>query len=163
VSGEAVGSADRVCQLEVPPDVLALSTLTRIGYADTFLVDIGRSDRTAEECAREILEGAPPVVRAQLYSGWSMLGLKIGVAASDRSVLGWQVRRRAPDHVLLGAHSRLGMPGELLFKRDGTRLLFATFVQHGNVAARGIWATVEPAHVRMVRRLLDHGGRRLSR
>ena len=41
MSGEAIGSADRVRQVDVPPSVRALSTLTRIDYADTFLVDIG--------------------------------------------------------------------------------------------------------------------------
>ena len=41
MSGEAIGSADRVRQVDVPSSVRALSTLTRIDYADTFLVDIG--------------------------------------------------------------------------------------------------------------------------
>jgi hypothetical protein len=161
VSGEAVGSADRVRQVDVPPSVRALSTLTRIDYTDTFLVDIGPAEHTAEQCAREILEGAPLAIRTQLLSGWSSIGLKIGKAPSNRSVLGWHVRQSTPDCVVLGADSRIGMPGELMFKRDGDTLLFATFVQHGNLVARAVWAAIELAHVRMVRRILDQASRRL--
>jgi hypothetical protein len=162
MSGEAIGSVDRVRQVDVPPSARALSTLTRIDYADTFLVDIGPLEvHTAEEWAREVLEGAPLAIRTKLLSGWSSIGLKVGTGPSDRSVLGWQVRRSTPEHVLLGADSRIGMPGELLFKKDGDTLLFATFVHHGNLIARGLWARVEPAHVRIVRNILDQASRRL--
>ena len=162
MSGEAIGSTDRVRQVEVPTSARALSSLTRIDYADTFLVDAGQlGDRTAEQLAREVLEGAPLAVRTQLLSGWSSIGLKIGKGPSKPSVLGWQVRQSTADYVLLGADSRIGMPGELLFKKDGGTLLFATFVQHGNIIARGVWAMVEPAHVRVVRNILDQASRRL--
>ena len=161
MSGEAIGSADRVRQVDVPASVRALSTLTRIDYADTFLVDIGPSQLTTEQCAREILEGAPLAIRTQLLSGWSSIGLKIGKASSNGSILGWCVRHSTPDFVLLGADSRIGMPGELMFKREGETLLFATLVRHGNVLARAVWAMVEPAHVPMVRRILDQASRRL--
>ena len=48
------------------------------------------------------------------------------------------------------------MPGELLFKRERDALLFATFVQHDNPVARAVWAGVEPVHVPIVRRVLEH-------
>jgi hypothetical protein len=164
MSGEAIGSTDRVRQVDVPPSVRALSTLTRIDYADAFFVDIGASaERTAEQWAREILEGAPLAIRTRLLSGWTSIGLKIGNVPSTRSVLGWQVRQSTPDYVLLGADSRIGMPGELMFKRDGDTLVFATFVHHGNLAARAFWAVIEPAHVRTVRQILDQGSRRVLR
>lgn len=162
MSRDAIGSADRVRQVDAPLSVRALSSLTRIDYADTFLVDIGPlKDSSAEQLAREVLEGAPLAVRTRLLSGWSTIGLKIGKGPSKPSVLGWQVRQSTADHVLLGADSRIGMPGELLFKKDGDTLLFATFVQHGNLIARGVWAMVEPAHVRIVRNILDQASRRL--
>jgi hypothetical protein len=162
MSGEAIGAADRVRQVEVPTSAQALSTLARIDYADTFLVDVGPlGDRTAEQLAREVLEGAPLAVRTRLLSGWTSIGLKIDKGPSKPSVLGWQLRQSTPDHVLLGADSRIGMPGELLFKKDGDTLVFATFVQQGNLIARGVWAMVEPAHVRIVRNILDQASRRL--
>jgi hypothetical protein len=162
VSVEAVGSADRVRKVDVPQSVRESSMLSRIDYADTFFVYVGQSsERAAEQWAREILEGSPLSIRTRLLSGWSSLGLKIGTGSSERSVLGWQVRRSTPDFVLLGADSRIGMPGELMFKRQSDALLFATLVHHGNVVARALWATVEPAHVRIVRHILDQASRRL--
>lgn len=161
MSGEPIGSVDRVRQVDVPASVSARSTLTRIDYADTFLVDIGPAQVTAEQCAREVLEGAPLAIRTQLLSGWSSIGLKIGKDSTEGSVLGWRVRQSTPDFVLLGADSRIGMPGELMFSKDGDTLVFASLVRHGNLLARAVWAMIEPAHVRMVRRILDQAGRRL--
>jgi len=140
-----------VRQIAVPAAVRALSTLERVDYADTFRVELADvRSRTAEDWARAVLEDAPPAVRGQLLSGWSSLGLKVGRG----SVLGWHVRSSTPDVLLLGAGSWIGMPGELLFKRERSGLLFATFVRHGSPAARALWGRVERVHVATVRRLL---------
>lgn len=148
-------------QVDVPPSVRALSTLARIDYADTFLVDAGSTqDQNAEHWAREIMEGASLRIRGQLLAGWSAIGLKVG-QSSGPSVLGWEVRRSTPDHILLGADSRIGMPGELLFKKDRGAVLFATFVQQNNLLARAVWAITEPAHVRIVRDIMNDASRRL--
>ncbi len=148
--------AEKVRQIAVPPEARALATLPRVDYADAFLVEVGGiRDRTPEEWARAILEDAPESLRRSLTLGWSALGLKLGSNRSDRHVLGWEVRRSTPDHVLLGAGSRIGMPAELLVKRQGERLLFSTFVQHENLLARAVWAGVEPAHCPIVRSVLS--------
>jgi hypothetical protein len=150
-----------VRQIDVPPEVLALSTLPRIDYCDAFVFDVdSRHDESAEDLIREVLEGAPLSVRTQLLSGWSTIGLKVG-SGSDDSVLGWDVRRSVPDHVLLGADSRIGMPGELLLKKEDGALLFATFVAQRNLIARAVWAVTEPVHVRVVRDILGQASRRL--
>jgi hypothetical protein len=156
---EAAGSTVR--QVAVPAATRARSTLAHVDYADTFVVDIGAAQsHTAEEWARAIVEGAPARVQQQLRWGWTALGLKLGPTRSDRFLLGWQVRRSTPDLVLLGAGSRIGMPGELLFERRQRSLLFATFVQHDNAIARAVWAATEPRHVEVVRRLLERAGKR---
>jgi hypothetical protein len=92
--------------------------------------------------------------------GWWAIGLKVVDGRSDRSVLGWAVRNSSPEFVLLGADSRIGMPGELLFKRGHDALLFATFVQQDNLIARTVWAATETAHVRVVRQILEQASRR---
>lgn len=91
--------------------------------------------------------------------GWCLLGLRLGPPWSSRRVLGWQIRRATPDLVLLAAGSRIGMPAELLFKREGDGLLFATFVQQRNSLARAVWARVVPVHQRTVKSLLTHAAR----
>ena len=153
-----------VRQIPVPPNARALSMLARVDYADAFLADVGSpGDRTAEAWARTVLEDSPPRVRTSLLSGWSMIGLKVGRVPAGRSVLGWEIRRSTPDFVLLGAGSRIGMPGELLFKREPDALLFDTFVQHGNLVARAVWASIQATHVRIVRDLLERASQRLAR
>jgi hypothetical protein len=71
------------------------------------------------------------------------------------------VRRSTPDVALLGASSRLGLPAELLCKRQQQAPLFATFVQQENHIARAVWAGVAPVHRRVVRYLLERASRRI--
>jgi hypothetical protein len=71
------------------------------------------------------------------------------------------VRRSTPDVALLGASSRLGLPAELLCKRQQHTLLFATFVQQENQIARAVWAGVAPVHRPVVRYLLERASRRI--
>lgn len=111
---------------------------------------------------RAVLDAAPISVRRTLQSGWSAIGLKLGVAPPDRSVLGWEILRCKPEFVLLGAESRIGMAGQLLFERQQHSLLFATFVQQDNQIARAVWARVEPVHVPIVRRVLEQASRRFA-
>jgi hypothetical protein len=151
-----------VRQVDVPSSARALSTLPRIDYCDAFLFGEGSNhDESAEDLIREVLEGAPLAVRTQLLSGWTSIGLKVR-NASTQSVLGWEVRRSTADTVLLGADSRIGMPGELLLKKEDGALLFATFVAQRNLIARAVWAVTEPMHVRVVRDVLGHASQRLA-
>ena len=154
--------AHPVRQVTVPAAARALSTLCRIDYADAFLVDTGAAqDRTAEHWARLVLQDAPITVRTRLLAGWSLIGLKLGNGRSGRPVLGWELRASIPEFALLGADSRIGMPGELLFKRTQGALLFCTFVQQDNHIARAVWATIEAVHVRVVRDVLEQAIGRL--
>jgi len=146
----------RVRQTVLPPGTRELSTLARIDYQDAFLVGTGPAqDRTAEQWAREVLEGAPLSTRRALSRGWSGLGLRLGPARSGRHVLGWEIRRADPDAVLLGARGRLGLSGELIFQRSACSLLYATVVQLENRVARGLWAAIESRHRRVVQGLLE--------
>jgi hypothetical protein len=150
-----------VRQVDVPSSARALSTLARVDYCDAFVFDVGSThDESAEDLLREILEHPPLAVRSQLLSGWSAIGLKVG-NTSNESVLGWEVRRTVSDHVLLGAESRIGMPAELLLKKEDDALLFATFVAQQNLVARAVWAVTEAVHVRVVRDILGQASRRL--
>jgi hypothetical protein len=145
-----------------PPAARALSTLSRIDYQDSYLVETGVTlDRTAEEFARMVLEGAPAITRGTLRRAWTALGLKLGPDGSERFVLGWEIRRSTPDHVLLGADSRIGMPAELFLERRDDALQFCTFVHHGNPIARAMWAGVEPIHPPTVRRMLEDAAVRI--
>ena len=149
-----------VRQIPSPAALPTPTTLGRIDYADVFEVDVARPrDRSAEEWMRAILEGAPLGTRVQLLSAWSAIGLKLRLPGADSSILGWDIRAGDDDFVLLGAQSRIGMPGELLLRRQERRLVFATFVRHDNSIARTLWATIEASHVTTVRSLLERACR----
>jgi hypothetical protein len=103
----------------MPPAARALSTLSEVDYEDAFLVETGTThDRTGEQWTRAILEDAPVIIGSALRWGWSALALQLGSTGSDGLVLGWELRRSTPDFALLGANSSIGMPAELLFKRQ---------------------------------------------
>ncbi len=154
--GPAMAPPGRVRQVGLPPGTRALSTLSRVDYQDAFVLGTGPAqDRTAEQWARVLLEEAPASTRNSLSRGWSRLGLRLGSAPPDRSVLGWEIRRSTPDVALLGACGHLGLSGELLFARRPHALLYATFVQLENPVARGLWAAVAPRHRQVVRDLLE--------
>jgi hypothetical protein len=148
----------------MPPAARALSTLSHADYEDAFLLEIGPApERTAEQWARATLEDAPMIMRNALHWGWFGLGLQLSSARSDRYVLGWQVQVSTPRFVLLAAGSRLGLPAQLLFKRQRNTLLFCTFVQRENAIARAVWAAVEPVHRQVVPLVLEQAGVRERR
>jgi hypothetical protein len=160
---EAVETTGRVRQVAVPPDVPALTTLAHVDYADAFLVQTEQAQaRTAEQWVRAMFGTAPPGRRRALRGGWTALGFKLGPAESDRFLLGWELRRTTPDHVLLAADSRIGMPAELYLQRREDALLFGTFVQHSNPIARVVWAVTEPRHRPVVRSVLEQAIRRVD-
>nr|WP_090346232.1 hypothetical protein [Mycolicibacterium malmesburyense]CRL78829.1 hypothetical protein CPGR_04944 [Mycolicibacterium malmesburyense] len=153
-------SESRVRQVRPGHGLLSASTLGRVDYADAFDVNVQRPlDHNAEEWMRMILEGAPIPTRVRLLSAWSTIGLKLQPPGSGRSILGWTVRTADADQILLGADSRIGMPGELLLCRRDDRLVFATFARHDNAIARALWASIERSHVHTVRPLLERACR----
>ena len=150
-----------VREIALPRAARALTTLPQLDYHDTFVFDLPRTeDRTAEQWARAMLEGASDATRAGLRAGWLALGLKLGPEEAKDRVLGWEVRRSTPEVLILSGESHLGMRGELLFQRRKRTLLFATFLVHTNDVARTVWAGAAPMHRKIVRRLLEQAVRR---
>src|SRR5918999_936373 len=144
--------AGEVREVPLPPSARELATLVRVDYTDAFLLSTPRSeDRTGQEWARAMLGDAPGATRSMFRRGWCACGARLGSTDDRRRVLGWAVRDRSPDHVLLAAHSLMGMEAELLFKREHGALLFATILKLNNPFARAVWALFSPQHRRVVR------------
>lgn len=155
------GRAAVVRRVAFPPSARALTALTRVDYTDAFVLPTSRArDRTGEQWARAILEDAPAATRTMLRRGWFALGLRLGSTEDRGRVLGWAVRRSAPDHVVLAADSPMGMEAEVLLKRDRGAVLVATILKLNNPLVRGVWAVFSPQHRRVVRHLLEQTGRR---
>ncbi len=154
-------TAYAVNQISLPQDARTLTTLARTDYEDAFAVtaDI---EHTAEQWVRAVVNDAPARVRRRLWLGWIALGLRLGPPWSSDRVLGWQVKHRDESYVLLGADSWLGLRGQLLFRTEPDGLLFATFLELTNPAARALWAAITPHHQRVVRSLLTHAATRVT-
>ena len=137
------------------------SALTRVDHEDTWCVRMdGWPNRPAEQCARIVLDKAPVATRVALRRGWANIGLKLD--SGPNTILGWTIRRNTPELVVLALPSRVGMPAELTFRRDGQDLLFATLVRHRNPVVRLIWRAVLPFHMPIVGELLTGGCSRLA-
>lgn len=154
---------EHIRQIPAPGTARALCGLSRIDYADAFVVENEAAhELTGQDWAKAVLADAPDAVKAKLLAGWAAIGLLPAVRAPRGSLLGWEIRSATADFVLYGRASLIGMPGELLFQREGGRLLFATFVQQDNPIARAVWAATESRHLSTVRSLLEQANRRLQ-
>jgi hypothetical protein len=150
-----------VRQVEVPEEARTLTSLRRVDYEDAFLLPLPRvADRDAQGWAREVLERAPEGQRRKVLSGWAALGFELEEIPDTGSVLGWRIRRDAPDLTVLGATSPLGLEGELIFERRAGALAYATLVALDGDRARASWAPIETAHRRIVGELLADVARR---
>jgi hypothetical protein len=151
----------QVHAVALPPYARALTTLEHVDYTDAFRLETGLAQtRTAEEWARAALEDAPKATRATLRRGWFVLGVRLGSAEDHRLVLGWAVRWRSPDNVLLAARSLIGMEAEVLVRRERSAVMVATFMHLRNPVARTVWAAFAPQHRRVLRHLLKEVARR---
>jgi hypothetical protein len=109
-----------------------------------------------------MLEGAKAETRRSLRRGWPLLGLKMAPHGAEGTILGWRIRHSGPDYALLGADSRIGMPGELLFRPEPGGLFFATMIQQRNPLVHALWAPIGPPHRRVVPALMRHAAARIS-
>ncbi|MDX6699325.1 MAG: hypothetical protein QOE65_2722 [Solirubrobacteraceae bacterium] len=151
----APATGGRVEQVPMPPEARALATLDRIDYTDAFRAESAHADAlTGEEWARAFLEGAPARLRRDLVWGWRAIGLRLGSTGDPDRVLGWEIRRRGPDHALLAARSWLGVSAEVLAKRDEGEVLVASFVRWHHPLGRLLCAAIAPHHRRVVAHLL---------
>jgi hypothetical protein len=113
-------------------------------YADVFVAPLSRpTNRSAEECMRDALEGAPLLVRTFVSFGWRfVLGLK---PVRSNAILGWPIASSSGDVIVLEQHSRL-LDAALLLRRYDDHLTWATRVHYKSRAALPVWAVVRLLH-----------------
>jgi hypothetical protein len=142
--------------VEVDAEMLAFSTLTDIQYSDAHLLTANcTAERPAEQWARTIMEDVPADVRATLERAWQAIALRRAPAGTAHTVAGWPIVHTSPEYILLQAESVLGFKGQLLFRLGDSGILLATFVQFHDPGARTVWDRAVPAHLMLVRSLLD--------
>lgn len=151
VSGEGSGRAYRV---EVVTEINTLSD-----YDDASAFEVARptkDGRSAEEWARDIFEGAPPLLRALVLFGWRYVSwFRLGPRPSPDHVLGWKIESTTHDTILLEVRSPL-FTAQKVVRMDTTQVVTTTWVRYERFGARAVWSVLAPIHCRMEPRLLSH-------
>jgi hypothetical protein len=124
-------------------------------YTDSFTAELTTgADRSPEQWARAVFEGAPQSVRWFLVAGFRFgLGLRFGPRPSPEHVLGWAIVERAQDSITLQARSWF-LTSRLVFQTDGSRGTQSTFVRYDRPIAALLWPPVAILHRQIVPRLV---------
>jgi hypothetical protein len=134
-----------------------LGGLASPDYLDLFTASTNAaSQRSAEEWARAVLEGAPnhvglPALFAQRF----LLGLRLGPRRSPDHIFGWKIAGRGDGWVRIEAASWL-MTGAMVFKVDEARLYLATFVRYERRITALVWPPGSLFHRRVGLTALRH-------
>jgi hypothetical protein len=155
----------RVRRVEVPRSLAARTR--RDGrndeYASAFALALGDAAalRPAEQWARAVFEGAPPLLRRVVLFGWRVfLRLRLQPLDAADQVLGWRLERGAAgaDTVTLAAASPL-LRAENIAAVDGSVVLWVTVVHFEGRTGRLLWTLASPLHHVVIPYLLRRAGR----
>ncbi len=152
-------AARLVRRVEVPETDRIAATAD---YATAFAVEVGNEDeRTPEQWARLIFEGAPTALRWFVTIGWRfVLGLRLGPTRSPEYVLGWRIVGRAAQAITLRAESKLIVAHKVVLAANA-RVTVTTSVRYERRSGRLVWTAVSPVHHRteplLLSRAAAHG------
>jgi len=135
-------------------EIQSLSELSPIQYREAFAVQV-TEQRTPEEWARSLLEGAKPRKRTAMLTTWGLLRLKLGPPGSPEHVLGWRVHSRGERAVVLALRNRAGLEARIVLSATGHRLVHTMVVRNDHWYWRLLWAALAPRHREFVRGLLQ--------
>lgn len=114
-------------------------------------------ERSSEEWARAVWEGAPAPLRWFMIVGWRfVLRLRLGPRHSQDHILGWRIVDSDADETVCRLGSR-SLEACNVFRRAEGTFVWSTFVSYERPAARVIWPPVSLIHRLLVRVSLRRG------
>jgi hypothetical protein len=139
----------------VPAAARAVDPLRDADYSYALEADTTGSDaRSPEQWARAVFEDPSAAMRWFLLAGWrTVLGLRLGPLRSPDYVLGWHVRDRTVDSIVLEARSWF-LTCYQVFWTSGSTLVYTTSVRYERKIGRVIWPPVSLVHGRTLPHLL---------
>jgi hypothetical protein len=151
-----------VTRVEVPAPVAETGAAGDADYASAFrLATDGARERTPEQWARAVFEGAPALLRPFLVFGWHrVLGLRLGRRPAPGYVLGWSMADPGPDRVTLEAESGLLRAANVALV-DESSVTWVTLVHYERPLARPLWTVTSLVHHVTIPYLLARADRRL--
>lgn len=150
-------SAVRAHRVELPEHIRVLDTLADPDYTWACAVTAQSQDeRTAQEWARAVFEGAPRPVQWFLVTGWvGFLRLRPGPRRSPSLIFGWKILSATPTTATLTINAA-AFSTHLVVDVQQSRVVHATFLRYERRRARFLWAMTEPIHRLTIRYLLGH-------
>lgn len=144
---------------DVTESMRALSTLSRIDYADQFTLAVAPG-ATAEQWARAMFGDVPSLGERFVWRG--VLGLRLDPRRSPARVGGWRVTGRAERWIRLEAASWF-LTGNLVVTTAGDAVSWATFLRYDRQIAAVAWPPLSAVHRRLVPGVLRAAAARLGR
>jgi hypothetical protein len=134
-------------QRDVPESIRSLGGLANPDYQDVFTATTNEaSEKSAEDWARAVLEGAPYYIRPGVFVVHRLLlGLRLGPRRSPDHIIGWKIAARGEDWVRIEAASWM-VTFSLVLKIDEKRVSMATFSRYEGRIAALVWAPISVAH-----------------
>jgi hypothetical protein len=162
------GQGDRVLDVTdavgrvrvTPPTTGSTTALQEHDFACAYEVVVAPGDnRSSEQWARAVWEGAPAPLRWFMLAGWRLvLGLRLGPRHSPDHILGWRIVDRGPDGTACQLRSGFLHAHNVFCKADGT-FVWSTFVTYERPIGRVIWPPASLLHRLLVRIALRRAAR----
>ncbi|HET6910966.1 MAG TPA: hypothetical protein VFH54_16665 [Mycobacteriales bacterium] len=108
-------------------------------------------ERSSEEWARQLWEGAPASLRWFMSMGWrGVLRLDLSPERSPDHVLGWPIVDRRSDKTTCRSQSSF-LTAFNTFARQDARIVWSTYVYYDRPIARLLWPMAAQLHRPIVR------------
>jgi len=146
--------------VEMPERIRNRDTLSDPDY--TYACAVTASDtgnRTAEQWARAVFEGAPRPMRWFLITGWVLvLRLRLAPLRSPQHILGWTILASTPTSITLTSDA-VAFRTHLVVDVQQSQIVHATFLRFERRRGRVLWIVTNPIHRLTIRYLLGRAAR----
>ncbi|WP_179966093.1 hypothetical protein [Modestobacter altitudinis] len=143
---------------DVPEAVRALSSLSRIDYADrsTLRTEVVA---TPEQWARAMFGDVPSPAEQVIWRG--VLGFRLSTGRSPATVGGWRIGGRGADWIRLETTSR-SLSADMLVQTGSGAVAWTTCLRFDRLPGRALWAPASAVHRRLVPGVLRAAAARLD-
>jgi hypothetical protein len=143
---------------DVPDSVRALSSLSRIDYADRFSLRT-EVTTTPEQWARAMFGDVPSPAEQLIWRG--VLGFRLSQGPSPTTVGGWRIGGRGTDWIRLETAS-WSLGADMLVQAGGGAVAWTTCLRFDRLLGRAVWAPASAVHRRLVPGVLRAAAARLG-
>ncbi|MFD2081649.1 hypothetical protein SAMN05421678_1177 [Actinopolymorpha cephalotaxi] len=155
----SVGAAVSTVGAErLPATVRTLSSLSRIDYADHFVLPTNAA-ATVEQWARVMFGDTPDVIELFVWRG--LLGLRLSRTASADTVAGWQIGEQGDEWIRLEARSWF-VAANLVVQATSDSVALGTFLRYDHWPALLVWPPLSVLHRRLVPGVLRKAATRIA-